>query len=103
MLDGFDRVGYNCVEMILKNLMTNDCNTFHRLKLLKTIISIKQVYNHLKPFFVEYWREIIDFCVDMLKSDKVEIIRFSALVLLILGEISTNRNAYIAYMINLGC
>ena len=52
LLEGLDRAGDNYVQMILKNLLTVDCNTFQRLKLLKTIVSIQQVYDHLKPFFV---------------------------------------------------
>ena len=52
LLEGLDRAGDNYVQMILKNLLTVDCNTFQRLKLLKTIVSIQQVYNHLRPFFV---------------------------------------------------
>ena len=52
LLEGLDRAGDNYVQMILKNLLTVDCNTFQRLKLLKTIVSIEQVYDHLKPFFV---------------------------------------------------
>lgn len=52
LLEGLDRAGDNYVQMILKNLLTVDCNTFQRLKLLKTIVSIEQVYDHLRPFFV---------------------------------------------------
>ena len=52
LLEGLDRAGDNYVQMILKNLLTVDCNTFQRLKLLKTIVSIEQVYDHLMPFFV---------------------------------------------------
>ena len=52
LLEGLDRAGDNYVQMILKNLLTVDCNTFQRLKLLKTIVSIQQVYDHLRPFFV---------------------------------------------------
>lgn len=39
----------------------------------------------------------------MLKGERVDIIRLSALILLILSDIPTNQSGFVNYMRNLGC
>jgi hypothetical protein len=64
---------------------------------------MEKVYKIFERFFDEYWREVVDYCLEIVKnSSNLELIRITVFVLLILGEVLPNRASYHQHLRNYG-
>jgi hypothetical protein len=55
-------------EQLFRRLLRNDALVGDRLRLLKILITHEKFYRHLKDLFEEYWREVADLCLEVLRS-----------------------------------